>query len=66
MTVGGLAKEGKAIVMVSSDLRELMMVCDRIAVMSAGKLVDSFVRNEWSQEKILSAAFSEYVISNNA
>ena len=66
MTVGGLAKEGKAIVMVSSDLRELMMVCDRIAVMSAGKLVDSFVRNEWSQEKILSAAFNEYVISNNA
>ena len=30
---------GKALLMVSSDLRELMAMCDRIGVMSAGRLV---------------------------
>ena len=39
-----LARQGKALVVVSSDLRELMAICDRIAVMSAGRLVDTFDR----------------------
>jgi len=56
-----LAEKGKAIIFVSSDLKELMAICDRIAVMSAGRLVATFGRDEWSQEKIMSAAFSEYV-----
>jgi ribose transport system ATP-binding protein len=55
-----LARAGKAIMMVSSDLRELMAVCDRIAVMSAGRLVETFARGKWSEDKILSAALSEY------
>ncbi|MCP4110937.1 MAG: sugar ABC transporter ATP-binding protein, partial [Desulfobacteraceae bacterium] len=46
------------------DLRELMMICDKIAVMSAGKLVDIFSRMNWSQEQILTAAFSEHLVSN--
>jgi ribose transport system ATP-binding protein len=37
-----------------------MAVCDRIAVMSAGRLVETFARGEWSEDKILSAALSEY------
>jgi ribose transport system ATP-binding protein len=53
-----LAESGKAIVMVSSDLRELMAVCDRIAVMSAGRLVETFARGHWSEDRILSAALS--------
>jgi ribose transport system ATP-binding protein len=56
-----LAEAGKAILMVSSDLRELMAVCDRIAVLSAGRLVATFHRGQWSQERILSAALSEYL-----
>ena len=55
-----LALEGKGIVMVSSDLKELLAVCDRIAVMSAGKLVRVFDRSEWDQESIMAAALSEY------
>ena len=55
-----LAKAGKAIVMVSSDLRELMAVCDRIAVMSAGRLVETLPRGQWSENRILSAALSGY------
>lgn len=55
-----LTVEGKGIVVVSSDLRELMLVCDRIAVISDGKLVNTFSHDDWSQERILAAAFSAY------
>lgn len=56
-----LAEMGKALLMVSSDLRELMSVCDRIAVMSAGRLVRIFERGEWTQQDLLEAAFSGYL-----
>jgi ribose transport system ATP-binding protein len=55
-----LAAKGKAIIFVSSDLKELMAVCDRIMVMSAGKVAGTFDRGQWSREKIMSAAFSGY------
>jgi len=50
---------GKALLMVSSDLRELMAMCDRIGVMSAGRLVAVFERGEWSEQSLLAAAFSD-------
>jgi ribose transport system ATP-binding protein len=56
-----LAEKGKAIILVSSDLKELTSVCDRIAVMSAGRLVATFSPDQWSEEKIIAAAFSQYV-----
>jgi ribose transport system ATP-binding protein len=56
-----LAEKGKAIIFVSSDLKELMAVCDRIMVMSAGRVAETFDRSQWSREKIMSAAFSGYV-----
>jgi ribose transport system ATP-binding protein len=59
--LGELADKGKAIIFVSSDLKELMAVCDRIMVMSAGRVAATFDRNQWSEEKIMAAAFSEYV-----
>jgi len=55
-----LAEEGKAIIFVSSDLKELMAVCDRIMVMSAGRVAETFDRGRWSREKIMSAAFRGY------
>ena len=55
-----LARQGKALVVVSSDLRELMLICDRIGVLSAGGLVDTFERSSWSQDQLLAAAFSGY------
>lgn len=58
------ARQGKGLVIVSSDLRELMLICDRIAVMSAGKIVDTFERGAWSQDALLSAAFSGYLNSS--
>ena len=55
-----LARQGKALLVVSSDLRELMLICDRIGVLSAGRLVDTFGRDDWSQDALLAAAFSGY------
>jgi ribose transport system ATP-binding protein len=56
-----LVHKGKAILFVSSDLKELMAVCHRILVMSAGRVAGSFAREQWTQEAIMAAAFSEYV-----
>lgn len=56
-----LAEAGKALVIVSSDLDELFETCDRIAVMSAGRLVDIFPRDEASPERVMQAAFSQHV-----
>jgi ribose transport system ATP-binding protein len=50
---------GRALLMVSSDLRELMAMCDRIGVMSAGRLVAVFERGAWSEQSLLAAAFSD-------
>ena len=55
-----LARQGKALVVVSSDLRELMLICDRIAVLSAGRLIDTFDRDGWTQDQLLAAAFAGY------
>ena len=58
--LGELTRQGKALVVVSSDLRELMLICDRIGVLSAGRLIETFERDSWSQEQLLAAAFAGY------
>lgn len=59
--MGALAREGRALVVVSSDLRELMLICDRIAVMSAGRFAGIFERGRWSQDAMLAAAFAGHM-----
>lgn len=51
-----LVKEGKSIVMVSSELPELIGMCDRIYVMCAGKMAAVLDRKDFSQEKIMKFA----------
>ena len=58
--LGELTRQGKALVVVSSDLRELMLICDRIGVLSAGRLIDTFERDSWTQDELLAAAFAGY------
>jgi ribose transport system ATP-binding protein len=58
--MGALALEGRALVVVSSDLRELMLICDRIGVMSAGRMTGMFERETWTQDALLAAAFAGY------
>ena len=56
-----LAAQGKAIVMVSSDLPELMGICHRIIVFSKGKISGGVDRADFDQEQILSLAYQEYI-----
>ncbi|ABM57880.1 sugar ABC transporter ATP-binding protein [Verminephrobacter eiseniae] len=60
-----MAAEGRALLMVSSDLRELMTMADRIGVMRAGRLVALFERGQWSEQALLAAAFA-HTASNPA
>ena len=55
-----LANDGKALVVVSSELTELMALCDRILVMSAGLITGEFRPGDWTREKITEAAFRGY------
>ena len=51
-----LAKQGVAVMMVSSDLPEVLGVSDRILVMRAGRIVAEFTRQEATQDNIMHAA----------
>ena len=55
-----LAGAGKTIVVVSSDLTELMSICHRIVVMSDGQVMGDFLPDSWSREALTGAAFTGY------
>jgi rhamnose transport system ATP-binding protein len=54
--IGDLAKAGRAILLISSELPELLSLCDRILVMSEGHLTAEIPRDEATQEKVMQAA----------
>ena len=54
--ISKLAQGGSAVVVVSSELPELLGLCDRILVMREGRLVAELPHEEWSEERILAAA----------
>jgi ribose transport system ATP-binding protein len=56
-----LAAAGKGMIIVSSDLPELMGICHRILVFSNGRVTADVPRAEFSQERILASAYEEYV-----
>jgi len=51
-----LCREGIAIVLTSSELPELLTVCDRILVLAEGRLTAAFPRGEATEQKIMEAA----------
>ncbi len=51
--INRLANEGKGIVMISSELPEILGVCDRIYVMRDGKIVGEMPAKEASQERVM-------------
>jgi ribose transport system ATP-binding protein len=59
--LGDLAQKGKAILFVSSDLQELMAICRRILVLSAGRVAGVFERGAWTENALMAAAFRGYV-----
>ena len=47
--IRNLAKSGKAVLVLSSELQELLAACDRILVMSEGRIVRDIDRHELEQ-----------------
>ena len=54
--MGELARDGHAVIFVSSYLTELLAVCDRIGVMSRGRLRSVRRAADWTEEDIMSVA----------
>ncbi len=52
--INQLVAEGKSVIMISSELPEILGMCDRIYVMNEGKIVGELSSEEASQEKIMS------------
>jgi D-xylose transport system ATP-binding protein len=55
-----LAKEGMSIIMVSSELAEVLGISDRVLVIGEGKLRGDFVNDNLSQETVLAAALDAH------
>jgi ABC-type sugar transport system ATPase subunit len=56
--IGRLAEEGLAVIMVSSELPELLGNCDRILMMSGGRIAREFDATHTTREQLLEAAMS--------
>jgi ABC-type sugar transport system ATPase subunit len=57
--ISQLASEGMAIVMISSELPEVLAMSDRILVMHEGRITGAFDRNEANQERVMYAAMGQ-------
>jgi ribose transport system ATP-binding protein len=56
-----LAAHGAGILCISSNLEELMGICDRILVMSFGELVGTVDKSDFNDEEILRIAYREHL-----
>ena len=54
--IGELAASGRAILLISSELPELLALCDRVLVMSEGRITADIPRKDATQESIMHAA----------
>lgn len=54
--INELLENGKAVIMISSEMDECMGMADRIVVMHEGKITGNLTRDEFSEEKIMYAA----------
>ena len=56
MLMNELTNQGKAVIMISSDMEELLGMSDRIIVLSEGRLAGELKRDEFSQEAVMTLA----------
>jgi ribose transport system ATP-binding protein len=56
-----LAERGKGLIVVSSDLPELLGICHRIMVFSRGAIVGELPRDEFSEKAVLELAYRNYL-----
>ncbi len=64
--MSNLARQGKAIILVSSEMPEILAMADRIVVMHEGRKVGELLREEATQEKILHLATGEHAAGKPA
>ena len=64
--MGQFVKNGGAIIMVSSELDELIGVCDRMMVLHEGDHVGTFERGNFNKEKILLCMMDAKTASQSA
>ena len=57
--INRLASEGKGIIMISSELPEILGICDRLYVMRDGKIVGEMPSSEASQEIVMKCIMTE-------
>jgi putative multiple sugar transport system ATP-binding protein len=57
--INRLASEGKAIILISSELPEVLGICDRIYVMREGKIVGEMPASEASQEIVMKCIMTQ-------
>lgn len=53
--INDMVKNGKSVIIISSEMPEIMGMCDRIYVMNEGEIVGEFSKEEVTQEKIMEA-----------
>ena len=51
--INELAKAGKAVIVISSEMPEIIGTCDRVYVINEGEIAGELSKNELSQEKIM-------------
>lgn len=54
--IGALAAAGKAVILISSYLPELLAMCDRIAVLRDGRITADLLREDFGEERIVALA----------
>ncbi len=64
--INNLACDGAAVLVVSSEIEELMGICDRIYVMSRGEITGCVGQDEFDRETILRYAFGQCAFNKNA
>ncbi len=61
--IGEFASDGGAVLMISSELPELLAVCDRIVVLHEGRVTTVLGRDEFTEENVMRAATGEEIAS---
>jgi len=61
--INDLAAAGKGVIVISSEMPELLGICDRIYVMNEGKFVDEMPAKDATQEKIMASIMKQYGVA---
>ena len=58
--IDAIAAEGKGVLLVSSDPAELLGLCDTVALLRQGRLVEMRPAKEWTEPEIIAAAMGPF------